>query len=423
MTIATNRALKFLIVTFGSAGDVHPFIGIGRALKSRGHEVYIATNDYFEEVIGRAGLGFHAIGTKEDFLRLMLNADLWHPTRGVQFVAKESMAPSLEPTYHWIKEQYEPGRTVVLASTLAIGARCAHQKLGVPYATAHLSPAVFRSYVQPVVLPAGQMHRLPAWGVRAMYWVADKLIIDPAVAPVYNGFRKTLGLGPEYRIFRDAMHSPILTLGLFPDWFCPVAPEWPSQAKLTGFPMYDGRGAEPDAEDVARYLGEGEAPVVFTAGSAMRQGEAFFKAAVETAAGLKRRCVILTRFPEQLPPLPGNVRHFGYVPFGQILPRAAAFVHHGGVGSTAQGFGAGVPQLIVHFSHDQPDNAARVTRLGCGEGLYEKRFNAERATPILERLVNDGRYRAAAAEVAKKCDPIRWMGMTCEALEELGRKL
>ncbi len=422
MAIATNKALKFLIVTFGSAGDVHPFIGIGRALKARGHEVHLATNDYFQEVIQRAGLGFHAIGTREEFLKSMLNPDLWHPTRGVQFVVKECMAPVMEPTYEWIKREYEPGRTVVVASSLAIGARCAHQKLGVPYATAHLSPSIFRSYVEPVVLPAAPIHRLPAWGVRAMYWVADRMIIDPAVAPVYNAFRKRLGLEGESRIFRDTMHSPLLTLGLFPDWFCGVAPEWPKQALLTGFPMFDGHGSEPDAEDVARYLDEGEAPVVFTAGSAMRQGEEFFKAAVGAAARLKHRCVMLTRFPEQLPrELPGNVRHFGYVPFGQVLPRAAAFVHHGGVGSTAQGFAAGVPQVIVHFSHDQPDNAARVARLGVGEGLFVKTFNEKSGAAVLEKVLSDGRYRERAKAVAARCDKAGWMDATCRALEALGK--
>ncbi len=420
MINATSRPLKFLIFTFGSAGDVHPFTGIGRALKARGHEVHLATSGYFKDMVERAGLGFSEIGTPEDFLKATLNPDLWHPTKGVQFVARECMAPSLEPTYRIIQERYEPGRTVVVASSLAIGAKCAYEKLGVPYATVHLSPALFRSWVNPPVVPAMPLHKFPVWGQKLGYWFADKVIVDPAVAPVYNAFRKTIGLEPVSRIFRDPMHSPLLTMGVFPDWFCPVASDWPKNACVTGFPLFDGKDAEPDAQDVTRYLNEGEPPVVFTAGSAMRQGEGFFAAAVGAARKLKHRCMMLTRFPEQLPKdLPANVKHFSYVPFGQVLPRAVAFVHHGGVGSTAQGFAAGVPQMVVHFSHDQPDNAERIRKLGAGEGLSVTKFNENSCASMLEKLLSDPGYRQRALALKARCEPEKWMRETCQRLENV----
>jgi UDP:flavonoid glycosyltransferase YjiC (YdhE family) len=55
-----------------------------------------------------------------------------------------------------------------------------------------------------------------------------------------------------------------------------------------------------------------------------------------------QRGILLTQFPEQLPAtLPNGVRHFNYVPFSRVLPCAAAFVHHGGIGTTAQALAAG----------------------------------------------------------------------------------
>ena len=78
--------------------------------------------------------------------------------------------------------------------------------------------------------------------------------------------------------------------------------------------------------------------------------------------------MFLTQYPEQLPArLPNGVRHFNYIPFSTVLPRAAAFVHHGGIGTTAQALAAGVPQLVVPLAHDQPDNAVRIRHLGVGD--------------------------------------------------------
>ena len=128
----------------------------------------------------------------------------------------------------------------------------------------------------------------------------------------------------------------------------------------------------------------------------------------------------MTRYPEQLPnPLPKGVRHCGYIPFSQLLPRAAALVHHGGIGTTAQALAAGIPQLIMPMSHDQPDNAARVQRLGVGRSLRPKAFRAAAVAARLDPLLNSREVAARCQSVADKFktgDPI---GETCRAIEEL----
>ncbi len=78
-----------------------------------------------------------------------------------------------------------------------------------------------------------------------------------------------------------------------------------------------------------------------------------------------------------------------------VLPRAAAFVHHGGIGTTAQALAAGVPQLVVPLAHDQPDNAVRVRRLGVGDFLLPKAY---KTASVLERL-----NRLLTSEVTENC--------------------
>jgi UDP:flavonoid glycosyltransferase YjiC (YdhE family) len=119
---------------------------------------------------------------------------------------------------------------------------------------------------------------------------------------------------------------------------------------------------------------------------------------------LNRRAILLIGDARNLPKeeLPKGIAAFDYAPYSMILPRAAAIVHQGGVGTTAQALRAGVPTLIVPFSHDQPDNAARVARLGVGRTLRRKHYTAARAAKELDRLLTDGRYARRAAEIGRQ---------------------
>src|SRR5262249_29005603 len=157
-----------------------------------------------------------------------------------------------------------------------------------------------------------------------------------------------LGLAPVRDVFRGWLHSPQLVLGLFPKWFGSIQPDWPRHTELVGFPLYDERDATPLPAELDAFLAAGPPPVAFTPGSANLHGRPFFEAASAACTRLGRRGLLLTRHPEQLPErLPEGVRHVAYAPFGLLLPKVGALVHHGGIGTSAQGMAAGVPQLVM----------------------------------------------------------------------------
>ena len=56
-----------ILLPFGSAGDVFPFIWLGRHLRTRGHSVTMITACLFEEYARAAGLDFVPLGKPEDF--------------------------------------------------------------------------------------------------------------------------------------------------------------------------------------------------------------------------------------------------------------------------------------------------------------------------------------------------------------------
>jgi UDP:flavonoid glycosyltransferase YjiC (YdhE family) len=147
----------------------------------------------------------------------------------------------------------------------------------------------------------------------------------------------------------------------------------------------------------------------------------FFRAAIEACQRLGRRGILLTRFCEQIPDrLPNGVKHFDYIPFSQLLPKAAALVHHGGIGTTAQALSAGVPQLIMPLAHDQFDNAARVKRLEVGDWIVPSGFRGSQVAAKLAVLLGSEAVRRACREVLGRFAGKNGMAAAANAIERFG---
>ncbi len=416
--------MHVMLIPIGSTGDVYPLVGLGTALRKRGHEVEVIANSYFQPAIERAALAFVELGTYEDMRRGLEDPDLWDRRKGFHVLGR-AILPLMRPLYDIIASRYIPGETVMVASSLALAARVAQEKLGAPLVTVHLQPTAFRSaYETPALLPWVFSHRrlrLP-WK-RFLDWLVDVLLLDPIFAREINALRGELGLPPVRRALFQWWHSPQRVLGLFPDWFAPPQPDWPPEARLTGFPLYDDSQQVIPAE-VAEFLEGGSPPIVFTPGSAMRHAKAFFTESVAACELLGHRGLLLTRFREQVPepPAGGGVRHFDYLPFSQVLPRTAALVSHGGIGTVSQGLAAGVPQVVMPMAFDQFPNAVRLENLGVARSLPAKAYRAPAVARVLRDLLS-------SAEVARKCKALagRFQGNNfleeaCLAVEEMAQE-
>jgi rhamnosyltransferase subunit B len=404
----------------GSSGDVHPFIGLGRALRARGHDVVIVTAGAFEQVVKRAGLGFRETLSAEIFDVMSKHPDLWNSTKGLRFVLG-TVAEYLRLGYERVAEVYEPGRTVLVGHALSFGTRLFEEKHGVPAATLHLAPSIFRSdFQQPAYAPGRDLTRAPRWFKRAFWWGIDRFLTDPLIAPKLNAFRQELKLPPVSRVFRDWLHSPRRVIALFPDWFAPPQPDWPPRLRLTGFPQYDESDQQELSPALLQFLDAGDAPIVFTPGSANQNAAAFFRAAVDAGARLNRRALLLTRHTDHLPALPPTVHHEGFAPLSRVLPQCAALVHHGGIGTLAQALAAGVPQLTMPMGFDQPDNTSRLVKLGVAGWVPPSRFTGERVATELQRLLTDPQVAAACSRWANELKSSAALERTCDLLEELG---
>jgi UDP:flavonoid glycosyltransferase YjiC (YdhE family) len=216
------------------------------------------------------------------------------------------------------------------------------------------------------------------------------------------------------------LFSPDLVLGLFPDWFGPPQPDWPVNTHTIGFPLWDSRADSLLSNDVLDFLAAGPPPIAFSPGSANRVAHSFFNAAVDACDRLGQRGILLTKYDHQLPArLPPTVRHFGFVPLSKLLPRTAALVHHGGIGSCAQGLAAGVPQLVQPMSYDQFDNSRRLIRLGVADEISVKNFRGRELANALAPLLDSPIVASRCRELAARCNGPAALAAATDALEQL----
>ena len=412
--------MRALLIPIGTAGDVHPHVGLALALRGRGHDVTLATSAYFSPLIERLGLRFVPLGTVEQYETLIAHPDLWHHRKGLNVLAGALQMASAD-LYRIVREHGVGDDTIVIAPALAFAVRTAQDALGIRLVTAHLQPSCFHSvHRSPVLHPAlKRINKLPRVLKRLLFTLVDR-VADRALAAAVNTHREELGLDRVRHITSRWWHSPTCVIGMFPDWFASVQPDWPPHVHLTGFPLYDERDATEVPAEVAAFLDAGDPPVVFVAGSGNRQAERFFQAAADACQQFGRRGLLLTRYPEQLPvEMPDGVRHFDYVPFTEVLPRAAALVHHGGIGSASQALAAGIPHLVMPMTFDQPDNADRLRELGVARVLSPARFRGPAVARELEQLLGSTETAARCRALAQRLSGVNGLTAACEVIEQV----
>ncbi|OYW31693.1 MAG: hypothetical protein B7Z47_00335 [Chthoniobacter sp. 12-60-6] len=389
-----------LLLPFGSAGDVFPFIWLGRQLMARGYRVRLITACLFEDNVRSAGLEFIPLGDKDEFEAMIRDPRIWKPGIGTK-VVMEFAAKSVEPYLAAIESCGKVD--LILAPLTAFAARLAREKHGIPLITVHLQPAVFMSvHETPLLHPVMRLfNKLPVWLKRMVLALPNP--VDLFALPQVRRICKANGVKPPRSLWREWWDSPDGVLALFPAWFASPQPDWPPNLLQWTFPLEDLATEHPLQPELQAFLAGGERPVVFTPGSANVQASRFFAVAAEAMQRIGCRAVFVTREPKQVPPnLPASIITVDFAPFSTLLQHAAAFVHHGGIGTLSQGFAAGVPQLIMAMAHDQPDNADRLERLGAGAGLSVRQFTPKRVALELKQLLHEVAIRHAALGYAEK---------------------
>jgi rhamnosyltransferase subunit B len=412
---------RILIATIGSLGDLHPCLALGLELGRRGHRVIIASTEFYRSKVEELGIEFRSIRPN------------WNPTdrelirqcedlkRGPEVLYRKLILPELRGTYDDLIS-VAASADLMIAGELVYAAPLVAEKLSLRWVSAILSPFSFFSSHDPSILV-----NLPSLiHLRKVGWRAHRAGLNLARLATWHWsnpvrlLRRELGLRTDCDpVFRDK-YSPDLVLALFSRWLAQPQPDWPRQTLQSGFVYFDRQNAEgAPSSELIEFLAAGDAPIVFTQGStAVHNSGDFYEVSIEAARRLGRRALLLGAKTITGAGSP-EVLVLPYLPYSQIFPHGVVNVHQGGSGTTGQALRAGRPMLVVPYGWDQPDNAARVERLGSGLHLSRRNYSPNAAVDALERLLRQPHFSTRAAEIATETAGEDGLTIACNAIETL----
>jgi UDP:flavonoid glycosyltransferase YjiC (YdhE family) len=352
--------MNFLAMTLGSIGDFFPFLAVAEGLRKRGHRVVLASNAGYGALARMAGFEFGALWERTDQTIDALIAQ--DPAKAWSVVHREMFVPATGAARNCIAHYLADGRWTLLASWSVFAAMEAHDKAGTPLCKVYLSPGAME----------GDQDRRP----------------DGA------GLRN---------------------IGLFPGWFHTTP-----GITQTDFAMLDDTMVPALSAEIEAFLQAGAKPVIFLPGSFMRGADVFFRESLAACRQLGLRAILLTPHREQIPQgLPGNVCYAQYAPLERLAPRCAVMVHHGGIGTLAQGLKAGIPQLVTPRFFDQADNAAHLVGLGVSRTLAPQAYSQNIVAERLKELLGSEAIRRNCALVAAHFGQDDPVSRICDIAETL----
>lgn len=412
--------MKIGIQTWGSEGDIRPFVALGAALTKRGHAVELIYTEIgerrYDEVA--ASLGFTARGVAspvvEDPERVFeIGLKVINTRNQLQqglIISRELLEPIVEPAY-------EAGLELARRSDLFIHhfilhpARAAADKAGTPQITvtfAHmLTPSRF---IHPPETP-----RFGEWG-NVLEWKLASFALNRTLPKDTNRFRTRVGLSPFDDLMRDGWPSHRLNLLASSPAFLDQRPvDWPAWHQLCGFLELPSHQQESMSHEVERFLARGDAPVFMGFGSLMPTEGEHLEATVATLEEAARIAGCRAIVQAETDPTFAHSASVGKrtsndrilfvrrTPHNLVFPRCAAVVHHCGAGTTHTTLRAGAPSVPVAHVSDQFAWAEELRRLGAAPKMIRRTAWSARklASRIREVLDNPKMKQAAMAMSAR----------------------
>jgi len=419
---------RIVLNTFGSLGDVHPYLALAIELQRRGHHCTLATAEVYRQKLTAEGVGFAPVrpNVGELLNEPELIRKLWHPTKGTIYLLRDYLLPKVNESYADLDAACE-GADLLLTHAAGYAGPLVAQVRKLRWLSVALQPAIFFSTHDPAVIAAApwtrHLNRLGRWPFASMLAIA-KVETRTWAKPVFQ-LRQRLGLSDKSNPVMEGQFSPMGTLTLFSSAFAQQQPDWPADSVPTGFVFYDKRGegfglpvehASGMSDALRKFLSVGPPPVLFTLGSsAVTHPGSFYSESVEAAKMLRVRAVLLTGKQSANYVITQDIHIEEYASYSAIMPLVSSVVHQGGIGTVAQTLRAGKPMLVVPWAHDQPDNGYRLQRMGVGRVLPRHSYTAARAADELKVLPT---LAANAEKLAASIRAEDGLNAACDRIEQ-----
>lgn len=404
--------MNILILTYGSRGDVQPYVALGKGLKAAGHNVTLATSERFRGFVEEHGLAF---GYMNDDLLSVVDTD-----QGKELMEKSSnlfemfrlgikLAKRLKPLQRLLHdESWEVAKAakpdvIVYHPKTPVAIHIA-EKLGVKVIFTTPIPM----YVPTSDYPFIFFRKIRFWPrLNRLGYYFIRFVTRATLSGYMKDFRAKIGLPKLRRInfFKTAEGKDIPILHCHSEAVLPRPADWPDYAHVTGYWFLDAKQEWTPPQDLQDFLDAGAPPVYIGFGSMSgRDPERLAGIVIRALQKAGLRGVIATGWGGlKAENLPDSIFKIEHAPHDWLFPRMAAVVHHGGAGTTAAGLRAGKPTIIIPFFADQPFWGGHVAEIGAGpQPIFQKKLTDENLAHALSEATGNQDIIKTVAHIGEK---------------------
>lgn len=356
------------ILCGGTRGDVQPYLALANELKRLGREVRIAVTRNHEEFVRSYGIDFFSIDM--DFESLNVDKNMIQEAQQADNPLKMFFSFHKMKKYgvHMVEHYYaacEGSEAIVYHPGMAIGYYAA-ERLGIPSILATPFP-LNKTKEQTSVILYGKVPSKPGINsfsfsiLQNMLWMASDASLKPFWKERFGQLPANYGCPFERHI--DRRHPAIVSCSNF---IFPRPTDWNKNIHQNGYWFLEEQNEYIPPTELVNFLNNGEKPIYIGFGSMVigENSEKISKIILDGLAMTGKRAVI-SGFGN-LQNIPDTLYKIDNIPHSWLFSKVSAVCHHGGAGTSAAGFKAGIPSIIFPFALDQYAWAQKAYELGVG---------------------------------------------------------
>lgn len=399
-----NQGKRIVLLTYGSRGDVEPFIALGTRLLQIGYEVRLIAPVPFMSFAESYGIEFVPINSDPDELgKLFANqaGKNW-------FKMIKSMADHVKPiaidTFQTIRNSTQDADLIIHSFLMTDAGRTISQKQGIPDISAQLFP-VFMSTGEfaPVALPdlpLGNSYRI---GMHKL----NTFMFQSSARFMFKRLKKTSPELPDLAPwpFSEPIQKQPPILFAYSEHVLPKPNDWPSNAFVTGYWQLPIPSDWVPPTDLITFITHGEPPIFFSPGSMQsKKSDELLTKVLHAARNINKRIIVGVSSEVVSPELLGkDVFCVRGIPYRWLFPQMSFVMHHGGAGTTGTAVTAGIPNSAIPFSVDQTFWARRLNKLGVGPQFPSlNKLSIDKLEELIIDGVNNIEYKKQAENIAEK---------------------
>jgi UDP:flavonoid glycosyltransferase YjiC (YdhE family) len=388
--------MKITILTYGSSGDVIPYISLTLGLMERGYEVKLAAPQNFETLIKNYGINYCRLFGDIDQLLQSDGGKAMFATGNVKLITSK-MATLRYSMRHELNNDLftaSVGSDIIIVGTLTLlYTATISEKLQIPILVANVNPVSVSTkkfphfFVAAKALPFGFLNHLT---FNLFFNAQEKAYADDLLE-----WRNSLGLAAvKTSVYRQIRKLKVPVLFGYSPVILSKPTDWDSTITVSGVWKLDEKykHSELPSAELADWLKAGSAPVYFGFGSMPVLNPQEISVMVsEICQELGLRAVInagWSRFEGKENSSADPVYFIKHTNLEWLFPQCAIIVHHGGVGTTHISIEAGVPTIICSIFADNPLWGERLERLKIGKHIKYKDLSKKKLVKAITKLNN-----------------------------------